>query len=145
MASRILFVDDEESILSSLRRLVRSLPCVYGKLRYELEVDTATSPTAALGMVSEHPYDVVVSDYNMPEMNGIDFLIKVREMQPGAELMLLSGLADADDVARAYQDAKIYRFVNKPWNDYFLVASIAEALNHRELVLEIAALRSQQP
>lgn len=145
MPSKILFVDDDESILSSLRRLARSLPCVYGKLRYELDVDTAASPSAALRLAGETAYDLIVSDYRMPEMNGVELLIKVGELQPKAELMVLSGLSDADDVARAYQDAKIYHFVNKPWNDSFLMASIAEALNHRELALEIDALKAQKP
>ena len=134
--SRILILDDEEPVLSSLRRLMKLTPCTYGKLEYRLDVETESSPQSALTRVRDNRYDLVISDYRMPAMNGTDFLAKVRELQPDAELILMSGMADLDEIMRAYNDARIFRFIGKPWNDFLLMTSIAEALNHGELQAE---------
>lgn len=134
--SRIIIVDDEELLLSSLKRLLHSTPCTYGSQKYALEVETFTSPIDALARIREKGVDVVIADYRMPEMNGADFLIQVRALQPDAELILLSGHADVDGIGRAYSEAQIFRFIGKPWNDYILVSTLAEALNYRDLLLE---------
>jgi two-component system probable response regulator PhcQ len=143
--SRILILDDEESILSSLHRLMKRAPCTYGKLSFKLEVETESSPEAALARVRDNDYDLVISDYQMPGMNGTDFLAKVREIRPDVELILMSGIADLDEIMRAYQGARIYRFIGKPWNDFLFMASVAEALNHGELVMENKRLAAGVP
>ncbi|MDP2795457.1 MAG: response regulator [Sulfurisoma sp.] len=136
MNSRVLIVDDEEAILNALRRLLRIAPCTYGRLSYRLEVETFSSPVAALARAGEASFDLVLSDYRMPEMDGVAFLSRVKELQPDAERLVLSGYADLDAIMRAFDQAQIFRFVAKPWNDYILLSTIAEALNHRDIVLE---------
>lgn len=143
--SRILILDDEESILSSLRRLMKLTPCTYGKLSFKLDVETESSPKTALDRVRDTHYDLVISDYQMPAMNGTDFLAKVREIRPDTELILMSGIADLDEIMRAYHGARIYRFIGKPWNDFLLMSSVAEALNHGELVMENKRLAALVP
>lgn len=134
--SRVLILDDEEAILSALRRLLRIAPCTYGRLSYQLEVETFSSPGAALARAGEASFDLIMSDYRMPEMDGVTFLSRVRDLQPDAERLVLSGYADLDAIMRAFDQAQIFRFVAKPWNDYILLSTIAEALNHRDIVLE---------
>ena len=134
--SRVMIVDDEESILSALRRLLRIAPCTYGRLNYRLDVETFSSPEAALRRAGEASFDLILSDYRMPEMDGVAFLTRVKELQPDAERLVLSGYADLDAILRAFDQAQIFRFVAKPWNDYILLSSIAEALNHRDILIE---------
>ena len=81
----ILFVDDEPSILSALRRLFR--PCGYRILMAE-------SGAAALALMDEHAIDLVLSDMRMPEMDGVALLEQVRARSPASTRMLLTGYAD---------------------------------------------------
>jgi CheY-like chemotaxis protein len=72
--SRILIVDDEESILKALRRLLRAAPCVYGNQSFNLDVHTFSSPVTALEHARHESYDLFISDFRMPVMDGIEFL-----------------------------------------------------------------------
>lgn len=134
--SHILLLDDEPGILQSLRRLLRMAPCVYGKQRFELEIETFSSAGAALERAAHAPFDLFLTDYRMPEMDGVSFLARIKEIQPDACRLVLSGYADLNALMRAVNEVGIDRFIGKPWNDYELVAAIAQALAHRELLLE---------
>jgi two-component system probable response regulator PhcQ len=134
--SRVMLVDDEESILRSLRRLLRVAPCTAGNKTYALEVETFTSAKEALARAREEEFDLFVSDYRMPEMDGIEFLKAAREIQPDAARLILSGYADLNALIRAVNEVGIERFIGKPWNDYELLAAIGQALAHRELLQE---------
>ena len=138
MKRRLMIVDDEEGILQALRRLLRSTPCAYGKLRYELEVEAFSSPRTALARLREGgaAFDLFLSDYRMPEMDGLEFLRQATLLQPDAARLILSGQADREAIDRAFAEIRIYRFIDKPWNDSVLASAIAEALNHRDLLRE---------
>lgn len=131
--SRILIVDDEESILKSLRRLLSITPCTAGGRVYPLKVDTYSSPRAALEAAFGTPYDLVLSDYRMPEMDGVAFLKEFRDLQPTAARLILSGYADLNGLIAAINEAGILRFIAKPWNDYELVTTLAQALAYQGL------------
>lgn len=134
--SRVLLVDDEESILNALKRLLRVAPCAFGNKTYTLEVEAFTSAKAALARAREEDFDLFISDYRMPEMDGIEFLKAAKEIRPDAARLILSGYADLNALIRAVNEVGIERFIGKPWNDYELLAAIAQALAHRELLLE---------
>ena len=99
-------------------------------------METFSSPKAALSRAHEAEFDGFLSDYRMPEMDGVEFLRKAREIQPDAARKLLSGNVDHDALQEAIQEVKIFRFIAKPWNDYILLSAIAESLNHRDMMLE---------
>lgn len=141
--SRILIVDDEESILRSLRRLLSLTPCMAGTKVYALKVDTFSNPAEALDKACHTAYDLVLSDYRMPGMDGVQFLKAFREIQPDAARLILSGYADLNGLIGAINEAGISRFLSKPWNDYELVAAIGQALALRELTLENQRLADQ--
>jgi len=134
--SRVMLVDDEEAILSSLRRLLRAAPCALGNKSFSLEVECFSSPAEAIERARHEPFDLFVSDYRMPEMDGIEFLKAVKELQPDAARLILSGYADLNALIRAVNEVGIDRFIAKPWNDYELMSAIAQSLAHRELMLE---------
>lgn len=141
--SRILIVDDENSILKSLHRLLSLTHCFGGDKAYRLTVDTFTSPEDALERARRTAYDLVLSDYRMPGMDGVQFLKAFRELQPDAARLILSGYADLNGLIGAINEAGISRFLSKPWNDYELVAAIGQALALRDVTLENQRLADQ--
>lgn len=117
---RILFVDDEVNVLRSLQRTF---------LDDDYEILTASSGVRALSKLEEvPPVQVVISDYRMPEMNGIEFLREVRRRWPETVRIVLSGYADTGVVISAINDGEIYKFIPKPWNDDELRITIINAL-----------------
>ena len=141
--SRILIVDDDESILKSLRRLLSMTPCTAGEDTYKLTVDIFSSPVLALEKARHTAYDLVLSDYRMPMMNGVQFLKAFREIQPDAARLILSGYADLNGLIGAINEAGINRFISKPWNDYELVSTLGQLLALRDLTLENQRLADQ--
>jgi two-component system NtrC family sensor kinase len=127
----VLCVDDEKSILNSLRRVFLDEPW---DLRF------AESGPEGLALIEEHGADVVLSDYRMPGMNGVEFLKKVKEIHPDCVRVVLSGYADVATILSALNEGEIYRFVNKPWNDAELLESVHKALEHQRLRAKNKAL-----
>ncbi len=134
--SRILLVDDEQGILNALQRLLRKAPCTYAGRVFELETECFSSPSEALRRILHTPFDLILSDYRMPEMDGVSLLIAARDTQPDAMRLILSGYADLNGLQRAINDAEIHRFISKPWNDHELMATLGQSLAQRELMLE---------
>lgn len=125
MSARILLVDDEPNVLSSLRRQLRS----------HYEVDVEEDPTMALlALDKKNPYAVVVSDYRMPKMNGIEFLGEVRKESPETTRIMLTGYADLDNAIRAVNDGNVFRFLTKPCDNDVLLENIKDAVKQYELI-----------
>ena len=123
---RILLVDDEQNVLNALKR----------ELEEVYEIEAFSNPADALRRCSEINFDLVVSDYQMPEMNGIDFLMQFGKLQPDASRLILSGQADSGVLANAINETHIYRFIDKPWDRAELASTLAQALNYRKALLE---------
>lgn len=124
--SKILLVDDEQNILNALRR----------ELKDHFEVETFADPVAALEHCRNTQFDLVIADYNMPEMDGLQFLKQLGQIQPDASRMLLSGHADIDALIRTINETHVYRFIAKPWEKAELFASIEQALIYRDAILK---------
>jgi len=143
---RILLVDDEPNILNELRRLLSRLKPDDLKGEYFV-IDTYASPEEALARADEVRIDLAISDYRMPGMNGVEFLKALIGKQPDIARLVLSGYADLDGVIAAINEAKVFRFISKPWNDAELLSAVAQALNARALSMEnerLAKLAKQQ-
>jgi two-component system NtrC family sensor kinase len=123
---KILFVDDEPNVLRSLRRLFMD--------EDDYELMFANSAVEGLELLAEEGGAcVVVSDYRMPDMNGVEFLSKVHDQWPDSIRIVLSGYADTAAVVEAIKIGHIYRFIPKPWNDDELLVNIANAIDTYEL------------
>ncbi|MBC7792707.1 MAG: response regulator [Clostridia bacterium] len=114
----ILFVDDESSILRALERTAEASGW---------PVVAVSSPIQALKTIETREYSVVVSDFRMPQMDGVDFLARVRELTPETERILLTAYADEEALERGINDAGISRFLRKPWKREMLVAILGQA------------------
>lgn len=129
---RILLVDDEQNVLNALRRELTAPPL--GRNHYEIEA--FTSPVEALERAKTQSFDLVISDYQMPEMNGLAFLKEFARLHPDAARIVISGNADLDAIRAAVNDSHVYRFITKPWHDYYLKGSVSQALYWRHHTLE---------
>lgn len=140
---RVLLVDDEEFILKALRRLLslQIEPGPDSSCRFKMDI--FTEPEAALEKARHTAYDLVISDYRMPRMDGVEFLSRFRALQPTAIRIILSGHADLAGLIGAINRAGINRFISKPWNDKELVSILDEELQGRDEALETAALAEQ--
>lgn len=124
---RVLFVDDEPQLLESVKLAVRK----------QYRVTTAESGQEALNLFAASsdakPFDCVVSDMRMPEMNGARLLTTLKQTYPDVPRLLLSGQSDFESALEAINDAKIFRFLTKPCSRDVLVESINEALEQARL------------
>ncbi len=119
---RILLVDDEKSILDALYRFCRQRK--WTALR-------ANSGEEALKLLDSEVVDIIISDMRMPNMDGAKFLSKAREKCPSSVRILLTGYADMDAVISAVNQAKIYNYLNKPWDDNMLESVINSAFDFK--------------
>jgi len=140
---RILLIDDEPAVLASLNRLLRHTPLVVSGQPTPVKVETFTSGREALARACEHGFDLVISDYRMPEMNGVEVLKRLRELQPDCARVILSGYTDLNGLIGAINEARIDRFIAKPWNDFELTTALGQILEIRALRMENEALANE--
>ncbi len=122
----VVLVDDEEMVLGSLQSCL--------ELETEYNIRSFTTPAAALEYAQDGPVDVVVSDFLMPEMNGIDLLGRFSEIHPHAPRILLTGYADKESAIKAINDIGLFQFIEKPWDNTNLLVVLRNALERRYLV-----------
>jgi len=108
-SNTILLVDDEEMVVTSIKSFLT--------LETDYVVVAYTSSQEALEYIRHNKVDLVISDYLMPEMDGIEFLAKVKELQPEATRVLLTGYADKENAIKAINDVGLYQYIEKPWNN----------------------------
>lgn len=124
---RIMIVDDEENVLRALRRALAAS---------DIDTEIFSRPHEALRRAQTANFDLVISDYRMPEMDGISFLSEMKELQPDAMRIILSGYADLEGLIAAVNAAEIFRFISKPWHDPDVTLCVRNALDHRAVRVE---------
>ena len=122
----LLVVDDEEDVLRSLHDL----------LRIEFDVLTFTRPEEALAKLERQDVPVVMSDQRMPEMTGVEFLRRVKEMRPDSTRLLFTGYSDIKAVIDAINQGSIFRYISKPWDPEELTLIIRQAVEVHDLIVE---------
>ena len=128
--TRILLVDDEINVLNALVRAMRQhLPLA------DLHIETFIDPFDALSRCAEASFDIVISDFRMPTMNGVEFLHAMMETAPTTVRMILSASTEFDTVSRAISEAHVFRYISKPWQMGDLQESIRTALLYRAELL----------
>lgn len=132
---RLMLVDDEPNVLNSLRRALGT-SVTDGCNTFEINVEIFDQPEAALWRAKDMKFDLVMSDFRMPAMDGVSFLKSFRKLQPDAARLILSGYTDQEGLVGAINDAQIYRFISKPWQQYELSATITQALALNNLLQE---------
>lgn len=128
---RILLLDDEIGVLRALQRELRQ--CFSPD---EVEIELFMNAEQALLRSGEADFDVVISDYRMPEMHGIDFLKMIKSIQPDAVRLVLSGSTEFDTVVQALNQAEVFRYIPKPWEKRSLVDTVEAAFARRDRLTE---------
>ena len=127
MTDRILFVDDDPNLLASFRR----------QLRRQFQIETALGGPEGLELVEHNgPYSVIISDFRMPHMNGIEFLARVREMAPDTIRIMLTGNADMQAAIQAVNEGNIFRFLTKPCSVDLLGESLDTGIEQYQQVTQ---------
>lgn len=131
---KILCVDDEPNVLNALKRFFMDEDYI---------ILTASSGEEGLQTLEKEDVQVVISDYRMPGMNGVEFLKKVRELRPHTVRLVLSGYADTASIVAAINEGQIYKFLPKPWNDDDLKVTVLNALERYSLYKKNRELSSE--
>lgn len=124
----VMIVDDEECILKAMERIFRFCS--------DLNIEYFQSPEQALRRSRVFVFDVIMSDYRMPEMNGLDFLIATKEFQPDAMRIILSAHVDAGSLMQAINQVGIDKYLTKPWDNEELIETIYSACKRRTTIVE---------
>lgn len=125
MSDKVLFVDDDPNILAAYRR----------SLRKACDLKTAEGGAEGLKVLeAEGPFAVVISDMQMPEMNGLEFLKEVHKRSPDSVCVMLTGNADQKTAVDAVNEGAVFRFCNKPCPPEDLAATIKTGLEHHRLI-----------
>jgi two-component system NtrC family sensor kinase len=116
----LLLVDDDEHVRRALRRVLQ---------RTQFQILDAPDAAIGLELLAREPVNVVVSDYRMPGMSGVEFLRLVKERHPRVQRVLLTGQADTSAIEEAVNQSEIFRFIWKPWDDSHLLLTIQSAVD----------------
>jgi two-component system probable response regulator PhcQ len=135
----LLLVDDEPNVLNALVRALKQHLSIG-----EVAIETFVNPFDALNRCCEHDFDVVISDYRMPEMTGVDFLQALKNVAPCTVRMILSASTEFETVTAAINDAQVFRYIPKPWQVDDLKENIRLALIQRDLLVEEERLAAAQ-
>ncbi len=122
----ILVVDDEEMVLTSIASFL--------SLETDYTVVTHTNPESALEYVRDNDVDLVISDFLMPQMDGLTFLGKVRELRPEVPRIILTGYSDKKNAIKAINEVGLFHYVEKPWDNDKLHLIIRNGLEKQQLL-----------
>lgn len=119
----LLIVDDDEDILTLLQLSLE---------RDDFELDTCSDPVTALSRLQEKPYNLLISDYIMDDVNGVHLLDFARQIQPNCVRILLTGSNDVDMFKKAINNSQIYKFISKPFEVEELIQIVEQAVEYQE-------------
>lgn len=123
-SDRVLFVDDEPRLLEGIQRA----------LHKQVDLETASSGAGGLLKLRDaSQFALVIADMRMPNMNGVQFLAKVRVQAPDAVRMILTGQADLDATIAAVNEGHIFRFLSKPIGPEQLLIAVTDGIRQHHL------------
>jgi len=122
----ILIVDDENDVSSALMMTLKRAK------QFNSKILTASDGEKALAELEKDVFDLVISDFRMPGMDGVEFLNKVKEKYPRITRILITGYSEVDVAKKAINFAKVDSYLEKPWDREELISIISDALNQQE-------------
>jgi len=125
----VLIVDDEDMVIASIKAFLQ--------LETDYDVHGFTDPEEAARFMEQHTVDVAVSDYLMPKMNGIQLLGRVKERQPEASRVLLTGHADKQSAIQAINQVSLFQYLEKPWDNAQLLLVIKSGAERARLFRDL--------
>ncbi len=126
---KIVVVDDEKIVTSAFKTLL--------KVEGFSDAHFFNDPEEAVEFLKNNTPDLVISDFLMPKMNGLEFLSEVKKMYPEVSKILLTGYADKENAIRAINEIGLYRYIEKPWNNDDLIINIRNGIERSYLLSEL--------
>lgn len=125
----VLLVDDEEMVITSIRAFL--------ELETDFDVHGFSDPEEAVRFAENHEVDVAISDYLMPKINGIQLLGRVKELQPEASRVLLTGHADKQSAIQAINQVALFQYLEKPWDNAQLLLVVKSGAERSRLFRDL--------
>lgn len=126
---KIVVVDDEKIVTSAFATLL--------KVEGFSDAHFFNNPKDALEFLKENTPDLIISDFLMPEMNGLEFLSEAKNLHPEVSRILLTGYADKENAIRAINEVGLYRYIEKPWNNDDLILNIKNGIERSYLLSQL--------
>ncbi len=125
ITGKIVIVDDEDMVIKTLKTLL--------KIEGFSNVNIFNDTDLALEYIRENPCDLIISDFIMPKMNGIEFLSKAKQIHPDTTQILLTGYADKENAIRAINELGIFKYIEKPWINDDIILNIKNGIERTRL------------
>jgi DNA-binding NtrC family response regulator len=127
--AKLTLVDDEEMVITSIK--------AYLELETDYQVRGFTDPEEAARYLEKEQVDIVISDYLMPRMNGVQLLARAKQAQPEASRVLLTGHADQQSAITAINEVGLFQYLEKPWENAQLLLVIRAGVERTQLFREL--------
>ncbi len=127
--SRIIIVDDEKMVTSAFKTLL--------KVDGYTNVEGFNNPAEAVKYLKENSPDLIISDFMMPEMNGLEFLTEAKKLHPEVSMIMLTGYADKENAIRAINEIGLYKYIEKPWDNDDLLMNIRNGIERSHLLSDL--------
>ena len=128
---KIVIVDDEKIVTSAFKALF--------KVEGFSNVSLFNSPAEALDYLQNEEPDLIISDFLMPEMNGLQFLTEAKKLYPETSMILLTGYADKENAIKAINEIGLYKYIEKPWDNDDLIVNIKNGIERSHLLGNLRA------
>ncbi len=124
--SMIVAVDDEKMVTSAFKTLF--------KVEGYSDINLFNNPEEALEFLKTNKPDLIISDFIMPEMNGLEFLREAKKLYPEVSMILLTGYADKENAIKAINEVGLYKYIEKPWDNDDLLMNIRNGIERSNLL-----------
>ncbi len=124
--SKIVAVDDEKMVTSALKTLF--------KIEGYSDINLFNSTKEALEFLADNKPDLIISDFIMPEMNGLEFLREAKKLYPEVSMILLTGYADKENAIKAINEVGLYKYIEKPWDNDDLLMNVRNGIERSHLL-----------
>jgi DNA-binding NtrC family response regulator len=125
----VVVIDDEDIVVTSIKAFL--------ELDAEFDVHTFTDPAESEKFFESHQVDVAVSDYRMPQMNGLKLLKHLKETQPESSRVLLTSHADANSAIEAINQVSLFQYREKPWDNEQLLLVVRSGIERSRLLRDL--------
>ena len=129
ISGKIVIVDDEKIVTSAFKTLL--------KVEGFSDVNCFNNPEEAVDFLKSNTPDIIVSDFLMPQMNGLEFLTKAKELYPEVSMILLTGYADKENAIKAINEIGLYKYIEKPWDNDDLLVNIRNGIERSHLLSDL--------
>lgn len=129
ISGKIVIVDDEKIVTSAFKTLLR--------VEGFHDVNCFNNPEEAVEFLKNNTPDIIISDFLMPQMNGLEFLTKAKELYPEVSMILLTGYADKENAIKAINEIGLYKYIEKPWDNDDLLMNIRNGIERSHILNDL--------